>query len=144
MMSKNRFILAISGAAILGSIIGGFVASEFWLHFYSRFNASGLLLRTQADIVTRISVLEDLRVRHVEDGAKKLELLLDGDLLTLDALAEKGQPFNASLRDALKREQEARAHSGYQPLIQMRPQVENAFRLLAEPANRPGNQSDQL
>ena len=118
--------------ARLRLVVGGLGASWYWLDSNAQFMTSGLVLRTQADIITKVSVLEQIRAGRPEDATKLLETLLDGDLIAAGALARDGRKFNANARRAVALELRAREVSGYQPGDpSVRVAAQEAFRLLA-------------
>lgn len=140
---KKRWVALI---AILSLAVGVGAASWYWLNFNSQFNSYALIVRTQADIVTKVTVLEHIRAGRISDATRLLETLLDGDLIGADALARDGTKFNANTRHAVMLESEARAASGYRPTDEnVHNAVQEAFRLIpgavedasAQPINPP-------
>ena len=140
---KKRWIALI---AFVSLALGGAGASWFWLNFNAQFIMAGLVTRTQADIVTKVSVLERLRAGRVADATRLQEMLLDGDLIGAGALARTGTKFNANTRHAVELELKARAASGYTPTDEnVRNAVQEVFDLVpsaSDSANaQPGVQA---
>ena len=142
-MTTRRFAM-IAAISALGGLVGGaFGASWYWQNFYTQFMTSNLVLRTQADIITRVSVLEHIRAGRPENATKLLETLVDGDLIGAGALARDGHKFNANARRAVALELRARKVSGYEPTDPtVRAGVQEAFRLLHASADAVGAQPD--
>jgi|SRR6267142_2405118 len=140
-MSTRRIAAIAAISALVGLVVGAFAASRYWLDFNAQFMTSGLVLKTQADLVTRVFVLEHLRASRSEDATKLLEALLDGDLISAGALARDGHKFSASARRAVAVELRARQMSGYEPADpNVRAAVQEAFRLLPEGVGAGGAQ----
>ena len=140
-MSKRRVILIACISAFVGIVVGAVCASQYWLNFNTGFMTSGLVLRTQADIIAKVAVLEHIRAGRLEEGTVLLETLLDGDLIGAGALARDGAQFNSNARRAVELERRARLVSGYQsPNPTVRAAVQEAFRLIPEAADKTGAQ----
>ncbi len=121
--------------ALLSLVVGAGAASWYWMDFWSRFVHTGLVLRAEADLVTKVAVLERLRAGKVEEAIRFQEILLDGDLIGAAALARDGTKFNANSRHAVELEAKARAAGGYQPDASIRDAVQEAFRLVPAAKN---------
>lgn len=131
---KKRWTVLI---AFISLAIGVASASWFWLNFNTEFTNHGFVVRTQADIITKVAVLEKIRAGRVTDATNLLETLLDGDLISAAALARDGTKFSENTRHAVELEIKARAVSGYAPTDEnVRNAVQEAFRLL--PATSEG------
>lgn len=125
---KKRWSALIALVSLVVGVVG---ASRYWLNFNAQFTNHGLVVKTEADIVTKVSVLEHIRAGRIKDATKLLETLLDADLITAGALAQNGTKFNANTRRAVGLEYHARVASGYEPGDQnVRNTVQEAFRLL--------------
>jgi hypothetical protein len=91
-----------------------------------------LLQSTEANISTRVEILRHIRAAEIKEATTNLENLLDGDLITVAALARNGAKFNDKTRSALEIEHTARMNSGYEPESpEIRNEVQEAFRVLA-------------
>ena len=122
--------------ALISLVVGVAGASWYWLNFNAQFTNHSLAVRTEADIVTKVAVLEHIRAGRIKDATNLLETLLDGDLITAGALAQDGTKFNANTRRAVGLEYQARVASGYEPADQnVRNTVQEAFRLLPAAAD---------
>lgn len=146
-MSTRRAAMIAAISALAGLVVGVFAASWYWLDFNGQFMTSGLVVRTQADILTKVSVLELMRAGRPEDAIKLQEALLDGDLIGAGALVRDGYKFNANARRAVALERQARKLSGYEPTDPtVRAAVKEAFRLLPAGADagdaQPGAAGD--
>ena len=125
---KKRWVALIAFASLT---LGGAGASWFWLNFNAQFMKAGLVTRTEADIVTKVAVLEHLRAGRITNATNLLETLLDSDLIGAGALVRDGTKFNANTRRAAGREFQARAVSGYIPADEnVRRAVQEAFRIV--------------
>jgi hypothetical protein len=125
---KKRWVILI---AVLSLGLGAGGASWYWLNFKAQFNNYGFVVRTQADIVTKVAVLEHIRAGRISDATNLLETLLDGDLIGAGALARDGTQFNANTGRAVVLESKARATSGYRPTEDsVHSAVQEAFRLV--------------
>jgi hypothetical protein len=125
---RKRWIVLIALVSLVVGVVG---ASWFWLNFNAQFTNYGFVVRTEADIVTKVAVLEHIRAGRIADATNLLETLLDGDLIGAGALARDGAKFNANTRRAAALEYQARAKSGYAPTDEgVRSAVQEAFRLL--------------
>ncbi|MEO7324754.1 MAG: hypothetical protein ABIW82_07995 [Dokdonella sp.] len=129
---KKRWTVLIAFVSLIVGVSG---ASWFWLNFNAQFTNYGFVVRTEADIVTKVAVLEHIRAGQISDATKLLETLLDGDLIGARSLARDGTKFNANTRRAVALELQARAVSGYAPADEnVRNAVQEAFRLLPAPS----------
>ena len=109
---KKRWVLLIA----LGSLaLGAVGATWFWQSFYSQFINTAFVARTEAEIITKVGVLEHIRAGQIADATTLLETHLDGDLIGAGALARDGTRFNANTGRAVALEAKARAVSGYRP-----------------------------
>jgi hypothetical protein len=125
---KKRWVALI---AVLSLAVGAGGASWYWLNFNAQFNNYALVVRTQADVVTKVAVLEHIRAGRILDATNLLETLLDGDLIGAGALARDGTTFNANTARAVALESKARAASGYRPTDQgVHNAVQEALRLV--------------
>ncbi|GAA6143195.1 hypothetical protein NBRC116584_30130 [Hydrogenophaga sp. 5NK40-0174] len=125
---KKRWVSLIAvGSLALG--VGG--ATWFWNHFYSQFIHFSFVTRTEADIITRVAVLEHIRAGQIADATALLESQLDGDLIGAGALARDGTKFKAKTGRAVALEARARAESGYRPIgSDVNNAVQEALRLV--------------
>ena len=140
-MTKRRVALIVGISALVGLVVGAAAASWFWVGFNAQFMNSGLALRTQADVIEKVIVLEHIRAHRPADASKLLETLLDGDLITAEALARDGHKFNVNFSRAVALELHARKQSGYEaddPTV--RAAVREAFRLLTSGVDAGGAQ----
>jgi len=130
---KIRWVVLI---AVVSLIVGAggawWYSTNFWTHFVS----VGLVTRTEADITTKVAVLERLRSGKVDEAIHLQEILLDGDLIGAGALAQNGVKFNANTIHALELEAKGRAATGYAPDPRIRDAVQDAFRLVPVAAAR--------
>ena len=125
---KKRWVALF---AILSLVLGAGGASWYWLNFSAQFNNYGFVVQTQANIVTRVAILEHIRAGQISDATNLLETLLDGDLIGAGALARNGTRFNTNTGRAVALESKARAASGYQPADEnVQNAVQEAFRLV--------------
>jgi hypothetical protein len=129
--------VVIGVVAVAGFLVGVACASWYWLDFNAAFMTSGLVTRTQADIVTKVHVLEHLRSGRTEEAERNLEILLDGDLIGAAALAREGHTFSQKTRDAVTLEFRARQLGAYTPDPAIQSSVAEAFRLLTQAPNKP-------
>jgi hypothetical protein len=130
---KKRWTALIALVSLVVGIAG---ASWFWMNFNAQFTNHGLVVRTEADIVTKVAVLEHIRAGRIADATNLLETLLDGDLIGAGALARDGAKFKANTHRAVGLEYQARVASGYKPADQnVRNAVQEAFRLLPAASN---------
>jgi len=135
---KKRWTVLL---AVVSLAIGVFGASWYWLKFSAEFANHGLALRTQADIITKVAVLEHIRAGKVEEATSLQETLLDGDLMSAGALARDGIRFSENTRHAVELEIKARAVSGYVSTDEnVRNAVQEALRLLSATPDGPAAQ----
>ncbi len=125
-MKKHWVILL----ALISFAVGVGGASWGWMHFYSQTLLGALVANTEADLISKVGVLERLRAGKPDEALRLEEELLDGDLLTAAALAKQGAQFNANARRAVQTEAKARAASGYAPDPRLRAAVQEAFVLV--------------
>lgn len=126
---KKRWIAVVAFASLVVGLAG---ASLFWLNFNAEFTNHGFVVRTQADIITKVAVLEHIRAGRIAEATKLLETLLDGDLISAGALARDGTKLSENTRQAVDLEIKARAISGYAPNDErVRNSVQEALRLLS-------------
>jgi hypothetical protein len=142
-MKKHWVVLA----SVVSLAVGAGGASWFWLSFNAQFNTYALVSRTEADIVTKVAVLEHIRAGRISDATTLLETLLDGDLIGAAALARDGTRFSANTGRAVVLESKARTASGYTPAdANVHIAVQEAFRLvpisLKGTAAQPGGPPD--
>ncbi|MCK9192768.1 MAG: hypothetical protein M0P19_02720 [Nevskia sp.] len=140
----NKARLAILAFTFL--LIGGGAASWFWLAFDKQFTNHSLVVRTEADIVTKVAVLGHLRAGRVEEATALLETLLDGDLISVGALSGQEAVFGTSTVQAIGIEKQARKLSGYAPKDQaVNSAVQEALGLATavKSASRPSAQADR-
>jgi hypothetical protein len=125
---KKQWVALI---AALSLAVGAGGASWYWLNFNAQFNNYGFVVRTQADIITKVAVLEHLRAGRILDATNLLETLLDGDLISAGALARDGTKLNTNTARAVALESNARVASGYRPIDStVHNAVEEAFSLV--------------
>jgi hypothetical protein len=142
-MSTCRVTIIAALSALAGVAIGAFGASWYWTDFYARFMTYGLVARTEADIVSRVSVLEHMRAGRTEHATNLLEVLLDGDLIGAGALARDRHEFSANTRRAVALERRARQASGYEPADpNVRTAVHEALHLLSPSSGEGSGQTD--
>jgi hypothetical protein len=135
---KKRWVVLI---AVLSLVLGAGSASWYWLNFNAQFNNYWFVVRTQADIVTKVAVLEHIRAGRISDATNLLEILLDGDLIGAGALARDGTKFSANTGQAVVLEAKARAVSGYKPTDEnVHNAVQEAFRLVPASITGPAAQ----
>ena len=140
-MINRRIVLLTAVAGAIGIVVGAAVGSWFWLSFNAAFMSAGLLTRYEADIVTKVAVLENLRAGRPEDATRLLETLLDADLMGAATFVQEGKKISANTRHAAELERRARVTSGYQPIdASVRTRVDEAFRLLPNAAVQGGAQ----
>lgn len=125
---KKRWVVLIALASLS---IGVAAASWFWIHFNAQFMSHGTRLKIEADLVTRVAVLEHLRSGRVAEATRLLEILLDGDLIAAMAFARDGATFSPNAGRAVALEAKARAESSYAPADEnVRAAVQDALRLI--------------
>ena len=140
-MINRRMVLLVAVAGAIGVVAGAALGSWFWLSFNAAFMSAGLLTRYEADIVTRVAVLENLRAGRSEDAIRLLETLLDADLMGAATFVQDGTKISANTRRAAEHERRARETSGYQPIAaNVRARVDEALRLLPKAPVRAGAQ----
>lgn len=140
----NKARLAVVAFAFL--LIGVGAASWFWLEFGRQFANHSLIVSREADIVTKVAILEHLRAGRAREASALLETLLDGDLIYVGVLSRQGAVFSAETVRAIGLEKKARELSGYFPKDQaVNNAVQEAFGLApaAKSAAQPGVQSDR-
>ena len=136
-------------AAIALVCVGVAVSSWFWAHFYGELMAISYRTRTEADLVSKVAVLEHLRSGRITEATQLLETLLDSDLVSAAALARDGAKFTQKANQALVLAMKARQTSGYVAANEeVRRAVDDAFRLVtaaaADGAASVSKPSDQL
>jgi hypothetical protein len=114
-MTTGRIIVVAITSVIAGLSIGVSGASWYWLNFNGQLTTSSFATRTQANIITKVAVLEQLRAGQPKDAERNLQQLLDGDLIAVAALGRDGHVFGPSLYNALALEQAARHVGAYAP-----------------------------
>ncbi len=124
---KIRWVVLI---AVVSLIVGAGGAWWYSTNLWTSFVNVGLVARTEADITTRVAILERLRAGKFDEAIHLQEILLDGDLISAGALVREGRNFHPNTRRAVELEAKARTVSGYQPNPSIRDAVDEAFRLV--------------
>ena len=109
---KKRWVALI---ALVSLTVGAWGASWFWLSFNAEFMNHNFVAGTEADIVTKVAVLEHMRAGRIKEATTLLETLLDGNLISAAALSREGTKFKANTLRALGLESQARTKTGYAP-----------------------------
>lgn len=134
---KMRWVVVVA----LGSLALGMGGATWYLqNAYSQLLISGAALRTEADIIINIHVLERIRAGKIAEATALLETQLDGDLISAAGFAREGARFHPNLARALALEAKARTLSGYQSASKdVHNAVQEAFCLVsgAAEANPP-------
>jgi hypothetical protein len=115
-MIKNRILLTASVSVIFGIMIGVLGTAWVWMQTTTEFAKVGALAKTEADIITKVDLLEHLRSGQYNDATKQLEALLDMDLIGAAEFAREGIEFGSDTLKALETERTARKISGYEPV----------------------------
>ncbi len=133
-MTKRYVMVIVSVSAIIGIITGMVCASAYWLQFGNVFARMAAAARTEAAILSKVSLLEHLRSGQVKDATAQLETQLDSDLIGAGSLVRNGVELSANLQHAVERERRARGITGYAPAnARVGAEVEEAFRLVSHP-----------
>jgi hypothetical protein len=110
-MTKGRAI----AVAVVSGIVGlgvGVLGAVWWMSWFQRY---GTLTAAEAHLVVGARVLEDLRASDTASAEHKLQVWLDGDLLTVGANSEPGHTPRATTLQAISQIRESRNASGYVP-----------------------------
>lgn len=133
-MIKRHVMLIISVSGIIGIITGMVCASAYWMQFGNVFARMAAATRTEAAILSKVTLLEHLRSGHVKDATAALETQLDSDLIGAGSLVRNGVELSSNLQHAVERERHARGVTGYEPQnAKLSAEVEEAFRLVSHP-----------
>lgn len=132
-MIKSEVQLAAGFSAIFGIMMGVLGTAMVWMQTTSNFSRIGTSARTEADIVTKVELLEHLRSGRYDDATRQLEALLDKDLTGAAESARIGNVLSSDTLKALETERRARGVSGYKPVsADVSAAVQEAFRLAPE------------
>jgi len=120
-------------ASIISGVVGILIGVGFTFWFTTQFALSGLVSSYRAGIVTKVSVLKNLRQNKSDSATQLLEILLDGDIIGLTPFLSADNPHNAEAVKAAQQAAEYRATSNYIPENQtVRASVENILRIGSE------------
>jgi hypothetical protein len=129
MIMKIRWVVLIALLSLAVGVGGtSWYWDRYWQESFGALDQLGLFARAEADITTKVAVLERLRAGKIDKAIHLQEILLDGDLMLAGSLAQDGAKFNVNTRHALELEAKARAASGYEPDPRIRDAVQEAFR----------------
>lgn len=128
-MKKRWVFLIASLALIAGFITGGYAGIRFW----QEFDTAALETRLMADARTRLAVLSSLKSANQDKAVDLLEIMLDGDVIGINAVIETSGR-KAELRAVLSKIAQYRAESGYRS---SEPQVASAVQQALEGAIGP-------
>ena len=109
---KKRWVIL---CCLVSLIAGAGAASWYLLWFNGEFLKFGFASRTNAEIVTKVAVLELLRAGRNADATNLLEVLLDGDLIGASVVVRDGGKLTDNALRALVKERQGRAVTGYEP-----------------------------
>jgi hypothetical protein len=112
-MPKLRTLLIPLLSAIGGLTIGIVAASWFWASFVKE----GAFASSEAGIVTRYTVLDQIRCGNIAAAEKFLELQMDGDLVATAQFVRDGHRVSEGVRKVAQKERAARRTSAYQPMV---------------------------
>lgn len=136
-MIKRQVLLIASISGIFGIMMGVLGTAWVWMQTTVEFSRIGAVAKTEANIVTKVDLLEDLRSGRYNDAAMQLEVSLDKDLIRAAESARDGGEFGTDTLNALAAESRARRISGYAPVnANAGAAVQEAFRLA--PQTEPG------
>lgn len=111
-------------------MIGVLGEAWVWMQTTSEFTRLGAVAKSEANIETKVELLEHLRSGRYNDAAKMLEELLDKDLTRAAESASVGIKFSSDTLKAIATERKARKISGYEPANStVGVAIQNVFRL---------------
>jgi len=130
-MIKSQVLLTASISVIFGIMIGVLGEAWVWMQTTSEFTRLGAVAKSEANIETKVELLEHLRSGRYNDAAKMLEELLDKDLTRAAESARVGIQFSPDTLKALETERKARTISGYEPVNStVGGEIQDVFRLV--------------
>ena len=113
-MHKNRPLLIPLLSLVFGALLGGGLATVYWLKATTRATEARYTLST----LERTRLLRQLRANKNQEAIVEQEILLSGDLVGLGFYVEHFQPKDPSSAEALLRANQYRAQF---PLPPQRP-----------------------
>jgi hypothetical protein len=132
-MIKSQVLLTASISVIFGIMIGVLGEAWVWMQTTSEFTRLGSVAKSEANIETKVELLEHLRSGRYNDAAKLLEELLDKDLTRAAESARVGIIFSSDTLKALDTERRARKISGYEPVNStVGVAIQDVFRLVPQ------------
>ena len=140
MTTKSQVQLTASISVIFGIMMGVLGTAMVWMQTTSDFTRTGAAAKAEANIVTKVELLEHLRSGRYQDATKQLEAMLDKDLTRAAESARDGIELSSDTLRALETERKARGISGYEPVSASDgAAVQEAFRLV--PQSETGTQA---
>jgi len=96
-MRITRTVLIPIATGILGLILGGFIATRYWLQQSANLSA----LRNQASAQEHIRALRQVRKDNQKELAEEFEALLDGDIISLGYSLDTSKEHSLGIKHTL-------------------------------------------
>lgn len=110
-MSRVRSIVVCIGSGVAGALIGGGVG--VWM--MARLGEEHFLTRAEIDLAVQAAILEDLDAGRIDDARRRLNVSIDGALLTIGPSIRDGRHLDAVRASAIAQVGEQRRKTGYIP-----------------------------
>jgi len=110
-MSRVRSIVACIGSGVAGALIGGGVG--VWMMV--RLGEEHFVDRAETDLAWQAAILGDLDSGRIDDARRRLNVSIDGALITMDRSIRDGRHLDAVSASAIAQIREQRRKTGYSP-----------------------------
>jgi hypothetical protein len=110
-MSRVRLIVACIGSGVAGALIGAGVV--MWM--MGRLGEEYFVGRAETDLAFQMAILGDLDADRIDAARRRLNVSIDGALITLGPSMRKGRRLGAVSASAIAQVREQRRKTGYLP-----------------------------
>jgi len=110
-MSRTRSIVACIGSGVVGALIGGGVG--VWM--MARLGEEHFVDRAETDVAWQAAILGDLDSGRIDDARRRLNVSIDGALITIGPAIRDGRRLGAVITSAIAEIREQRRKTGYRP-----------------------------
>lgn len=110
-VSRVRFISSCIASGVAGLLLGGGVG--VWM--MTRLGGELFVDRAETDLAFQAAILSDVDAGRIDEARRKLNLSIDGALVTLDSSTRDGRHLRAVSAAVVAQVREQRQKTGYVP-----------------------------
>lgn len=110
-MSRARSIVACIGSDVVGALIDG--SAGVWMMAW--LGEEHFVDRAETDVAWQAAIIDDLDSGRIDDARRRLNVSIDGALITIGPSIRDGRRLDAVSASAIAQIQEQRRKTGYSP-----------------------------